>query len=161
MARSAVGTSTMLVSRTSTVTAAISPITPAATPKQERPQSLVVRDADQLPMQEDRKDESRDEDAQRHDQRADQAPGYIADEGREDDQGRREHAAHRQAVDELAIGQPMVSIDGRIVRNGITVKAPPNVTSPAFRPTQKISAVSESVIAPARKSTAGIPTEND
>ena len=34
----------------------------------------------------------------------------------------------------------------------MTVKAPPKVTSPAFRPTQKMSAVSENVIAPARTS---------
>ena len=38
-------------------------------------------------------------------------------------------------------------------RNGITVNAPPNVSSPAFRPSQKIVAVSETVTAPATKTT--------
>ena len=47
-------------------------------------------------------------------------------------------------------------------RYGITVKAPPNVTRPAFKPSQKISAVSETVIAPARTtSTAGMPSESE
>ena len=34
-------------------------------------------------------------------------------------------------------------------RKGITVKAPPKVSRPALRPSQKISAVSETVTAPA------------
>ncbi len=40
------------------------------------------------------------------------------------------------------------------------MKAPPKVTRPAFSPSQKISVVSETVTAPARKSrTAGRPNE--
>ncbi len=35
-------------------------------------------------------------------------------------------------------------------RNGITVKAPPKVRSPAFSPSQKIVAVSDTEIAPVR-----------
>ena len=41
-----------------------------------------------------------------------------------------------------SVSQPLPST-ATSCRYGMTVKAPPNVTSPAFRPSQKISAVSE------------------
>ena len=37
--------------------------------------------------------------------------GEVADEGREDDQRRRQHAADRQPVDELALGEPALAVD--------------------------------------------------
>ncbi len=41
------------------------------------------------------------------------------------------------------------------------MKAPPKVSRPAFRPSQKIVAVSETVIAPARKIRATGASENE
>ena len=46
-----------------------------------------------------------------HRQAAAEAAGDVADEGREDDQRRGQDAAHRQAVDELALGEPALAVD--------------------------------------------------
>jgi len=69
-------------------------------------------------VEEDREDEGGDEDAQGHQQGANEAAGEVADEGGEDDQRRREDAADRQAVDELVLRQPMVALDGAVVEEG-------------------------------------------
>ena len=79
-------------------------MTAAATPKQERPHARVLGDGDEPAMEEDREDEGRQEDAKRDRQSAGPAPGDVADEGREDHRRRGQHAAEREAVDELALG---------------------------------------------------------
>ena len=65
-ASSAVGTSTMLVSRMSTVTAAIRPMTAGGDAEQERADAGVLGDRHQPAVEEDREDECRQEDADRH-----------------------------------------------------------------------------------------------
>ena len=98
-------------------TAAIRPITPAATPRRNGPEAVVLGDRDELAVEEDREDEGGDEDAERHRQRARQAAGDVADEGREDDQRGGEDAADREAVDELALGQPVLAADRDVVED--------------------------------------------
>ena len=75
---------------------------PGGDAEQERVEARVLGDRDELAVEEDREDEGRKEDAERHHEGAGEAAGEVADEGREDDQRRREHAAHREAIDELA-----------------------------------------------------------
>ena len=47
-----------------------------------------------------------------------EAAGEVADERREDDQRRGQHAADREPVDELAVGQPVASIDRALLEEG-------------------------------------------
>ena len=47
---------------------------------------------------------------------AGEAAGDVADEGREDDQRRGEDAAHREPVDELALGQPVLAVHRAVCR---------------------------------------------
>ena len=80
--------------------------------EQERADARVLGDRDELAVQEDREHERRQEDPERHRQPAGEAAGEVADEGREDDQRRRQDAADREPVDELALGEPAVGVDG-------------------------------------------------
>ena len=66
----------------------------------------------------DREDEGGEEDAERHRQGPGEAARQVADEGGEDDQRRRQDAADREAVDELAVGQPVMAVDGAVLEEG-------------------------------------------
>ena len=100
------------------MTAAIRPMTAAATPSRKGRILSLFGDRDEPAVKEDRKHESGQEDPDGHQQGPAQAPGEIADEGREDDQRSRQRAADREPVDELAVGEPVVPVDGGVLEEG-------------------------------------------
>ena len=110
--------STTPVSMMSTVTAAISPITPAATPSRMGCRRSFSATVTSWRLKEDRKRERRNEDADGHHQSANQASGDVADEGREDDQRGGEDATNCEAVDELTLGEPLLPLHRDVVEVG-------------------------------------------
>ena len=85
--------------------------------EQERADARVLGDRDQQAVEEDREDERGEEDADGHREPAAKSTREVADEGGEDDQRRGKHPADREAVDELALGEPVLAVDRGVVKD--------------------------------------------
>ena len=71
----------------------------------------IGNDGGQVPVEEQRKTEGRQEHAEGHRQRADRTAAEVSDEGRKDDQRRGQDSRERDAVEEITFRHPPAAFD--------------------------------------------------